>query len=55
MDNELSGLLDDIKTRLAVIRGKITNVTGALFDVARNFPEFEEMSSGKFQMSYRIL
>ena len=50
VDNELSSLLEDIKNRLDRIRNKIRSVSGDLFDVAKNFPEFEEMAGlmGKF-------
>lgn len=44
VDNELSSLLEDIKNRLDLIRSKIQIVSGDLFDVAKNFPEFEEMA-----------
>ena len=44
VDNELSSLLEDIKNRLDLIRNNIQNVSGDLFDVAKNFPEFEEMA-----------
>ena len=44
VDNELSSLLEDLKNRLDLIRNKIQNVSGDLFDVAKNFPEFEEMA-----------
>ena len=44
MDNELSSLLEDIKNRLDLIENKIQNVSGDLFDLAENFPEFEEMA-----------
>lgn len=44
VDNELSSLLEDIKNRLDLIKSKIQSVSGDLFDVAKNFPEFEEMA-----------
>lgn len=44
VDNELSSLLEDIKKRLDLIRNKIQGVSGDLFEVAKNFPEFEEMA-----------
>ena len=49
VDNELSDLLNHVKSRLALIKRKIGNVSRDLFDVGSNFPEFEEMASlGKF-------
>lgn len=44
VDNELSSLLEDIKKRLDLIRNKIQSVSGDLFEVAKNFPEFEGMA-----------
>ena len=54
VDNELSSLLDDIKNRLDLIRNKIQNVSGDLFDVAKNFPEFEEMEDLMGKLYYHL-
>lgn len=45
VDNELATLLDDIKSRLERIRGKIRNVSADLSDVTSNFPDFDERES----------
>lgn len=45
VDNELSSLLDDIKSRLDLIKSKIQNVSRDLFDVENNFPEFSEKAN----------
>jgi len=54
VDNELSSLLEDLKNRLDLIRNKIQNVSGDLFDVAKNFPEFEEMAGVMGTLYYSL-
>lgn len=50
VDNELLDLLNDVKTRLAVIKAKIRNVSMDLLDVDSNFPKLQELTDlmGKF-------
>ena len=50
VDNELLDLLNDVKTRLALIKAKIRNVSMDLFDVDSNFPKLQELTDlmGKF-------
>ena len=50
VDNELLDLLNDVKTRLALIKAKIRNVSMDLLDVDSNFPKLQELTDlmGKF-------
>ena len=50
MDNELLDLLNDVKTRLALIKAKIRNVSMDLLEVDSNFPKLQELTDlmGKF-------
>ena len=44
VDNELLDLLNDVKTRLALIKAKIRNVSMDLLDVDSNFPKLQELT-----------
>lgn len=50
VDNELLHLLNDVKTRLALIKAKIRNVSMDLLEVDSNFPKLQELTDlmGKF-------
>lgn len=50
VDNELLDLLNDVKTRLALIKAKIRNVSMDLLEVDSNFPKLQELTDlmGKF-------
>ena len=50
VDNELLDLLNDVKTRLALIKAKIRNVSMDLLEVESNFPKLQELTDlmGKF-------
>lgn len=50
VDNELLDLLNDVKTRLALIKAKIRNVSTDLLEVDSNFPKLQELTDlmGKF-------
>lgn len=50
VDNELLDLLNDVKTRLALIKAKISNVSMDLLEVDSNFPKLQELTDlmGKF-------
>lgn len=50
VDNELLDLLNDVKTRLALIKAKIRSVSMDLLDVDSNFPKLQELTDlmGKF-------
>ena len=50
VDNELLDLLNDVKTRLALIKAKIRNVSTDLLEVDLNFPKLQELTDlmGKF-------